>query len=92
MELFAAPAPLRAKHPEEIAMPSFEAVQRRLDTRFDQAQDNLDDIALNAEGYSLDDMHSFVEAMRQVSAASYAVNQETVIKHNLAKAIVDAMP
>ncbi|MHA6494950.1 serine kinase [Pseudomonas borbori] len=73
-------------------MPSADAVQRRLDTRFDQAQTQLDQIAMNADGYSLDDMHSFVAAMRQMSTASYAVNQETAIKHNLAKAIVDAMP
>lgn len=73
-------------------MPSFQAVQHRLDTRFYQAQDNLDDIAMNTEGYSLEDMHSFVEAMRQMAGASYAVNQETMIKHNLAKTIIDAMP
>jgi hypothetical protein len=41
------------------------------------------------DGLSPDDWHAFNTAMRQTSTASWAANQEVVVKHNLAKAIIN---
>ncbi|MGN7738564.1 serine kinase [Pseudomonas sp. 22526] len=70
---------------------SSEALRRRLDNNFEHAQKGLDAAALgmDMEAFSLDDMHAFNSAIRQSSTASWAANQEIVVKHNLAKAIIN---
>ncbi|PXF32323.1 serine kinase [Pokkaliibacter plantistimulans] len=70
-------------------MSSVESVRHRLDTQFERSQKNMDDIATNLEGASLDDIYAFNSAMRQNATASWAVNQELQVKHNLAKAIIN---
>ena len=47
-------------------MASFESVQRRIDTRFAQAQKNLDEIASNNQT-GVEDMRRFFEASRSVT-------------------------
>ncbi|EJK98939.1 MULTISPECIES: type III secretion protein [Pseudomonas] len=74
-------------------MSSTDAVQRRLDTYFQRATDNVNDAAMNAaDTQSLDDMHAFVTSMNGMSVAVNAATQQTTAHHNLAKAIIDAMP
>ncbi|MFT0182971.1 MULTISPECIES: type III secretion protein [Pseudomonas] len=74
-------------------MPSLDATQHRLDAYFQRAQANIDTAALNAaNSYSLEDMRTFVQSMNGMSMAMTAVTQQTSIQHNLAKAIIDAMP
>ncbi|MCW1245930.1 type III secretion protein HrpF [Pseudomonas sp. SAICEU22] len=74
-------------------MSSIDALQRRLDTYFQRATDNVNNAAMNAaESQSLDDMHSFFTSMNGMSVAVNAATQQTTAHHNLAKAIIDAMP
>lgn len=68
---------------------SSDALRRRLDNNFEYAQKRLDNTALDMDAFSLDDMHAFNSAIRQSSTASWAANQEIVVKHNLAKAIIN---
>lgn len=68
---------------------SSDALRRRLDNNFEHAQKGLDAAALDMDAFSLDDMHAFNSAIRQSSTASWAANQEIVVKHNLAKAIIN---
>ncbi len=72
-------------------MTSLDAIRHRLDTQFVRSEQNINKLALRAidSGASLDDIHAFNKAMRQNSVASYCVNQEIQIKHNLAKAIIN---
>lgn len=70
-------------------MLSSDALRRRLDANFEHAQKDLDTAALNLDAFSPDDWHAFNSAMRQASTASWAANQEIVVKHNLAKAILN---
>ncbi|MFP8968072.1 serine kinase [Pokkaliibacter sp. CJK22405] len=72
-------------------MASVDAIQRRLDTQFDRSQKNMDDLVTNLDGASLDDIYAFNSAMRQNANASWAVNQEVTVKHNLAKAILNGI-
>ncbi|TLV11634.1 serine kinase [Klebsiella indica] len=73
-------------------MSSLSALQRRLDTQFNRAQEQLDDATLNAsEGYSQADSFAFFEASMGLSSASWAANQELTVKHGLAKAIINAI-
>jgi hypothetical protein len=74
-------------------MSSSDSVQRRLDTYFTRAQDNVNTAALNAaSSQSMDDMHAFIASMNGMSVAMTAATQQTTSEHNLAKAIIDAMP
>ncbi|WP_240995790.1 type III secretion protein HrpF [Pseudomonas viridiflava] len=41
------------------------------------------------DAFSPEDWHAFNSAIRQSSTASWAANQEIVVKHNLAKAIIN---
>ncbi|RMQ45845.1 HrpF [Pseudomonas cichorii] len=70
-------------------MLSSDALRRRLDNNFENAQQDLDSAALSLDAFSPDDWHAFNSAIRQSSTASWAVNQEIVVKHNLAKAIIN---
>lgn len=70
-------------------MPSYDALRRRLDNNFEQAQKDLNTAALDLDAFSPDDWHAFNSAIRQSSTASWAANQEIVVKHNLAKAIIN---
>ncbi|MDH2435680.1 serine kinase [Pokkaliibacter sp. MBI-7] len=70
-------------------MSSVDSVRHRLDTQFERSQKNMDDIATNLDGASLDDIYAFNSAMRQNATASWAVNQELQVKHSLAKAIIN---
>ncbi len=72
-------------------MTSLDAIRRRLDTQFVRSEQNINKLALRTidNGASLDDIHAFNTAMRQNSVASYCVNQEMQVKHNLAKAIIN---
>ncbi|MFB4391335.1 MULTISPECIES: hypothetical protein [unclassified Pseudomonas] len=74
-------------------MSSIDALQRRLDTYFQRATDNVNNAALNAaQTQSLDDLHTFHASMNGMSVAVTAATQQTSAHHNLAKAIIDAMP
>ncbi|MGE8187528.1 serine kinase [Pseudomonas sp. NPDC086278] len=70
-------------------MISADALRRRLDNNFEQAQKDLGTAATNMDAFSPDDWHAFNSAIRQSSTASWAANQEIVVKHNLAKAIIN---
>lgn len=70
-------------------MLSSDALRRRLDNNFAEAQNSLDTAAVNMDAFSPDDWHAFNSAIRQSSTASWAANQEIVVKHNLAKAIIN---
>jgi hypothetical protein len=85
--------PVNTPISEEPSMSSIDALQRRLDTYFQRATDNVNNAAINAaESQSLDDMHSFFTSMNGMSVAVNAATQQTTAHHNLAKAIIDAMP
>ncbi|MBT2298553.1 type III secretion protein HrpF [Pseudomonas fluorescens] len=70
-------------------MLSPDALRRRLDHNFEQSQNDLDSAALDLDAFSPQDWHAFNAAIRQSSTASWAANQEIVVKHNLAKAIIN---
>lgn len=72
-------------------MASVDAIQHRLDMQFDRSQKNMDDLVTNLDGASVDDIWAFNQAMRQNANASWAVNQEITVKHNLAKAILNGI-
>lgn len=71
-------------------MASFESVQRRIDTRFAQAQKNLDEIAMNDQ-YGVEDSIRFYEASRKMASATLALTEQTRFKHSLTKSIIDAV-
>lgn len=71
-------------------MASFESVQRRIDTRFAQTQKNLDEIASNNQT-GVEDMRRFFEASRSVAIATFAITEQTRLKHSLTKSIIDAV-
>ena len=71
-------------------MASFESIQRRIDTRLQHAQKNLEAIALSNQG-SLEDMTHFLDAARKLASASFSVNEQTRFKHSLTKSIIDAV-
>jgi hypothetical protein len=74
-------------------MASTDALQRRLDMYFNRSQENVKNTALNAAtSLSQEDMHAFVASMNGMSVAMTTVNQQTMVQHNLAKAIIDALP
>nr|WP_113865238.1 MULTISPECIES: type III secretion protein HrpF [Brenneria]MCV9877523.1 type III secretion protein HrpF [Brenneria izbisi]MCV9880912.1 type III secretion protein HrpF [Brenneria izbisi]NMN91772.1 HrpF protein [Brenneria salicis ATCC 15712 = DSM 30166]RBP65839.1 HrpF protein [Brenneria salicis ATCC 15712 = DSM 30166]RLM31873.1 serine kinase [Brenneria salicis ATCC 15712 = DSM 30166] len=70
---------------------SINPTQRRLDTHLVDAQQKLDDIALNVAdgGASQADSFAFFEASMDYSNASWAVGQLLSVKHGLAKAIIN---
>ena len=70
-------------------MPSVESVRHRLDMQFERTQNNMYKLVTNLDNASLDDIYAFNSAMRQNATASWAVNQELQVKHNLAKAIIN---
>ncbi len=71
-------------------MSSLSALQRRLDSQFTRAQNQLDQATLAAsEGYSQADSVAFFEASMGLSNASWATSQELTVKHGLAKAIIN---
>lgn len=71
-------------------MSSLSSLQRRLDSQFDRAQNQLDEATLNAsDGYSQADSFAFFEASMGLSSASWAATQELTVKHGLAKAIIN---
>lgn len=71
-------------------MASFESIQRRIDTRFLNAQKNLEAIALNNQG-NPEDMARFLEASRKVAITSFSINEQARFKHSLTKSIIDAV-
>lgn len=70
-------------------MSSVDSVRHRLDMQFERTQKNMDKIVTHLDGASLEDVYAFNSAMRQNATASWAVNQELQVKHNLAKAIIN---
>ncbi|TSH78315.1 type III secretion protein HrpF [Pantoea sp. paga] len=71
-------------------MSSLSPLQRRLDSQFERAQNQLDETTLNAsDGYSQADSFAFFEASMGLSSASWAATQELTVKHGLAKAIIN---
>ena len=91
MELIWPQLPQRSK-PDSggETMASFESIQRRIDNRYDLAQRNINDIAQNNQG-SHQDMLSFLNASRQMAAASFSITEQSKFKHSLTKAIIDAV-
>jgi hypothetical protein len=49
----------------------------------------MDNLITNLDNASLEDVYAFNSAMRQNATASWAVNQEVQVKHNLAKTIIN---
>ncbi|MBF8999099.1 MULTISPECIES: serine kinase [Vibrio] len=70
-------------------MSSIESTRHRLDMQFERTQKNMDKLVTNLGNASLGDIYAFNAAMRQNATASWAVNQELQVKHNLAKAIIN---
>lgn len=70
-------------------MSSVDSVRHRLDMQFERTQKNMDKLVTHLDGASLDDIYAFNSAMRQNATASWAMNQELQVKHNLAKAIIN---
>lgn len=71
-------------------MASFESIQRRIDTRFIQAQKKLEEIALNNQA-SPEDMQRFLDASQKMAIASFSINEQTRFKLSLTKSIIDAV-
>ncbi|WP_300729769.1 type III secretion protein [Pseudomonas sp.] len=71
-------------------MATFESIQRRIDTRYIQAQRNMDEIAMNGQG-SFEDLVSFFHASQSMASASLAMTEQTRFKHSLTKAIIDGV-
>lgn len=71
-------------------MASFESIQRRIDTRFIQAQKKLEEIALNNQA-NPEDMQRFLDASQKMAIASFSINEQTRFKHSLTKSIIDAV-
>ncbi len=69
-------------------MPSIDSTRHQLDTQFTRSQNNMDKMVTQLDNASLEDIYAFNAAMRQNAVASWAVNQELQVKHNLAKAII----
>ena len=70
-------------------MPSIEHIRRSLDLNFERTQKGMDDAVSNVgQDVSLDDIYAFNKAMKKNATASWAMNQELQVKHNLAKAII----
>ncbi|MDW6001976.1 serine kinase [Vibrio mangrovi] len=70
-------------------MSSVNAVRHRLDLQFERTVKNMDDIVTNLDNPSIDDIYAFNAAMKKNATASWAMNQEIQVKHNLAKAIIN---
>jgi hypothetical protein len=70
-------------------MSSINAVRHRLDSQFQRTTKNMDDLITNLDNPSLDDIYAFNAAMRKNATASWAMNQELQVKHNLAKVIIN---
>lgn len=70
-------------------MSSINATRNQLDLQFERSQKNMDNLITNMDNASIDDVYAFNTAMRQNATASWAVNQELQVKHNLAKAIIN---
>ncbi|PWC22427.1 serine kinase [Brenneria roseae subsp. roseae] len=70
---------------------SINPTQRRLDAHLINAQQKLDDIALNVadSGASQADSYAFFEASMNYSNASWAAGQLLSVRHGLAKAIIN---
>ena len=71
-------------------MPSFESIQRRIDNRLEQAQKNIDSIAMSNQG-SQQDMISFLSASQRMASATFSMTEQTRFKHSLTKSIIDAV-
>lgn len=71
-------------------MATFESIQRRIDTRYAQAQKNMDDIAAGNQG-RFEDLLSFFHASQDMASASLAMTEQTRFKHSLTKAIIDSV-
>ncbi|MFC3395515.1 serine kinase [Brenneria rubrifaciens] len=69
---------------------SINSTQRRLDAYLNDAQQRLNDVALNvADGVSVADTYAFFEASMDYSSASWAAGQLLTVNHGLAKAIIN---
>ncbi|MBN3049888.1 type III secretion protein HrpF, partial [Pectobacterium brasiliense] len=70
---------------------SLNPIQRRLDAHLVDSQQQLDDIALNVAdgGASEADSYAFFEASMDYSNACWAVGQLLIVKHGLAKSIIN---
>lgn len=70
-------------------MSSVNSLRGQLDRQFERTQNNMDKLVTNLDDASLDDIFAFNAAMRENATASWAMNQEVQVKHNLAKAIIN---
>lgn len=70
-------------------MSSIHSLRSQLDLQFERTQRNMDKLVVNLEDASLDDVYAFSSAMRENATASWAMNQEVQVKHNLAKTIIN---
>lgn len=71
-------------------MATFESIQRQIDTRYNLAQRNIDEIATGSRG-GFEDMVSFYHASRSLASATFAMTEQTRFKHSLTKAIIDGV-
>ncbi|MEI8632323.1 hypothetical protein P4S72_10620 [Vibrio sp. PP-XX7] len=72
-------------------MSSINNIRHQLDLQFEQTQKNMDNIVTHLDNPSLGDLYAFNAAMSQNATASWATNQELLVKHNLAKAIINGI-
>lgn len=70
-------------------MASTNSIRSSLEANFDRTIKKVDDLALNMDSHSPDDMYAFVAAIKDNATAVWAVNEEFRLKHSLAKAIID---
>ncbi|QUX90795.1 serine kinase [Marinomonas sp. A3A] len=70
-------------------MSSINSTRSQLDLQFNRTLKNMDNLITNLDNASLEDVYAFNSAMRQNATASWAVNQEVQVKHNLAKTIIN---
>jgi acetamidase/formamidase len=70
-------------------MSSIYSTRSQLDLQFNRTLKNMDNLITNLDNASLEDVYAFNSAMRQNATASWAVNQEVQVKHNLAKTIIN---
>ena len=68
---------------------SIDALRTRLDNNFDSSVQEYQDLIQNTQDFTAADIHEFNQASRQISVASWAVNQDVVITHNLVRAIIN---
>lgn len=75
-------------------MAILDSMQRRLDSGFSRSLRDYNDMALDcmdSDDPTEEDSANFMLASQKVANASAAAEQESLVKHNLTKSIIDGM-